>query len=132
MKVFSAALFATSLVFATSGLASAQDATKGKSVFNQCLACHALDHAVVGPPLGGVIGRKAGSVAGFDYSPLMKAASDAGLVWSADEIVEYLKNPTAYLTAYAKGKGTGSSKMVFMLGSESQRKNVVAYLQTAK
>lgn len=135
MKVFSAALVATGFVIATSGLASAQDAAKGKSVFNQCMACHALDHAVVGPPLGGVIGRKAGTVTGFSYSPLMKAAGDAGLVWSSAELVDYLKNPTAYLTTYVKGKGkdaTGSSKMVFMLGSETQRKNVAAYLETQK
>ena len=135
MKVLSAALVATSVVIATSGLASAQDAAKGKSVFNQCMACHALDHAVVGPPLGGVIGRKAGSVPGFSYSALMKAAGDAGLVWSDAELVDYLKNPTTYLTTYVKGKGkdaTGSSKMVFMLGNETQRKNVAAYLDTAK
>jgi cytochrome c len=135
MKVFSAALLATGFVFAMNGFASAQDAAKGKSVFNQCLACHALDHAVVGPPLGGVIGRKAGSVAGFDYSALMKAAGDAGLVWSQDEIVTYLKNPTEYLTNYVKSKGkdaTGQSKMVFMLASENQRKNVAAYLATVK
>jgi cytochrome c len=134
MKVYSAALVATSLILATSGYARADgDATKGKSVFNQCMACHALDHAVVGPPLGGVIGRPAGSVAGYSYSELMKAAGEAGLVWSAAEITDYLKNPTTYLTDYVKGKGktaTGSSKMVYMLANENQRKNVVAYLET--
>lgn len=141
MKFFSAALVATSFAVATGGLiatggaASAQDAAKGKSVFNQCMACHALDHAVVGPQLGGVIGRKAGSVSGFSYSPLMKAAGDAGLTWNSAEITDYLKNPTQYLQAYVKGKGkdvSGSSKMVFMLANENQRKNVAAYLETAK
>jgi cytochrome c len=138
MKGINAALVATGFVLATSGFASAQDApdpAKGKSVFNQCMACHALDHAVVGPPLAGVIGRKAGSVAGFGYSDLMKAAGDAGLVWSTDELVDYLKNPTTYLTTYVKGKGkdaSGSSKMVFMLANENQRKNVAAYLATQK
>ena len=136
MKVYSAALIATGLTLASSGLARADgDATKGKSVFNQCMACHALDHAVVGPPLGGVIGRPAGSVSGYSYSELMKAAGAAGLVWSDAEIVDYLKNPTTYLTDYVKGKGktaTGSSKMVYMLANETQRKNVVAYLDTTK
>ena len=135
MKGLSATLVATGIVLATTSLASAQDAAKGKQVFNQCMACHALDHAVVGPPLGGVIGRKAGSVADYSYSPLMKAAGDAGLVWSTDEISKYLVNPTAYLTAYVKGKGkdaSGSSKMVFMLANEKQRQNVAAYLATTK
>lgn len=138
MKVFSAlvaASLATGMMFANAGMASAQDAAKGKSVFNQCLACHALDHAVVGPPLGGVIGRKAGSVAGFSYSALMTAAGEAGLVWSEAEIVDYLKNPTQYLQAYVKSKGkdvSGQSKMVYMLANENQRKNVAAYLASVK
>ncbi len=135
MKVIGAAFVATGLLVAAGGSASAQDATKGKQIFNQCMACHALDHAVVGPPLGGVVGRKAGSVAGYSYSNLMKTASEAGLVWTKDEIVEYLKNPTAYLKQYDTSKGktvTGSSKMVFMLANEDQRKNVVAYLETTK
>lgn len=135
MKVINAALAATGLLALTIGAASAQDADKGKSVFNQCMACHALDHAVVGPPLKGVIGRKAGSVAGFAYSDLMKAAGEAGLVWNEAELTEYLKNPTAYLQSYVKSKGktaSGSSKMVYMLANETQRKNVVAYLATQK
>ena len=86
-----------------------------------------------GPPLGGVIGRKAGSVADYGYSPLMKAAGDAGLVWSEPEIIAYLVNPTEYLTGFLKGKGkeaSGSSKMIFMLAPEKPRRNVAAYLAT--
>jgi cytochrome c len=130
------AITAAALVcLATAGAASAQDANKGKSVFNQCKACHALDRAVVGPPLKAVVGRKAGSVEGYSYSPLMKAAGDAGLVWSEAELVNYLKNPTDYLKQYVASKGktaSGSSKMVFMLANEDQRKNVVAYLAQQK
>ena len=135
MKSVSTALVAAGLVLSAGTVASAQDADKGKSVFNQCRACHMLDKAMVGPPLKGVIGRKAGSVAGFSYSALMKSAGDAGLVWSEAEITDYLKNPTEYLKAYVTGKGqtaSGSSKMVFMLSNEDQRKNVVAYLAQQK
>jgi len=133
MKAFNAAVLTAGFLLASAGVAAAQDAAKGKQVFNQCMACHALDHAVVGPPLGGVIGRKAGSVDGYSYSPLMKAAGDAGLVWSQAEIVDYLVNPTTYLTNYVKSKGkeaSGSSKMVFMLSNEKPRQNVAAYLAT--
>ena len=135
MKVFSAAVAAITVTIATAGLASAQDATKGKSVFNQCKACHMLDKALVGPPLKGVIGRKAGSVEGYSYSSLMKAAGDDGLVWNEAELTDYLKNPTEYLKNYVASKGktaTGSSKMVFMLANDDQRKNVVAYLAEQK
>ena len=133
MRGFSTAMIAAGLAVSLCGAASAQDATKGETVFKQCGACHALDHVVVGPPLGGVIGRKAGSVDGFTYSPLMKAAGDAGLVWNEAALVDYLKNPSAYLKAYVKSKGKeakGSSMMYYMLGDEEQRKNVATYLET--
>jgi cytochrome c len=138
MKGFNAAVIATGLVLATSGLAFAQDATKGKSTFNQCMACHRIGpdaKALVGPPLTDVIGRKAGTFAGFAYSNLMKDAGEAGLVWSEAEIVDYLVNPSNYLKKYLTDHGkadkaTGSSKMVYMLANEDQRKNVVAYVAT--
>lgn len=134
MRLISTALVMAMLAGSTAG-ASAQDATKGKSVFNQCMACHRLDAALVGPPLKGVVGRKAGSVAGYSYSSLMKTAGEAGLVWDQNNLVDYLKNPTEYLTAYVKSKGKtaeGSSKMTYMLANENQRKNVVAYLAEQK
>ncbi|MCX8256193.1 Cytochrome c2 [Beijerinckiaceae bacterium RH AL1] len=135
MKGLATAVIAAGLALAWGGAADAQDAAKGETTFKQCGACHALDHAVVGPPLGGVVGRKAGSVAGYNYSPLMKAAGDAGLVWTDAAVVDYLKNPTEYLRTYLKGKGkdaTGSSMMYYMLADETQRKNVAAYLAQQK
>ena len=135
MKVIGTVLVSAGLLAGAVGGAWAQDAEKGKSVFNQCKACHALDHALVGPPLAGVIGRKAGSVAGYSYSDLMKTAGEAGLVWNEAELVEYLKGPTPYLKKYVADKGktaTGTSKMYFQLANEDQRKNVVAYLKEQK
>lgn len=138
MKGFNAAIIATGVVLATSGFAFAQDATKGKSTFNQCAACHRIGpdaKPLVGPPLTDVIGRKAGTYPGFAYSSLMKDAGEAGLVWNEQEIVDYLVNPSAYLKKYLTDHGkaaqaTGSSKMVYMLANEGQRKNVVAYVAT--
>ncbi|MGD0633048.1 MAG: c-type cytochrome [Beijerinckiaceae bacterium] len=143
MKGFNAAIIATGFLITASGMAFAQEATdpdpvKGKQTFNQCLACHRIGpdaKALVGPPLTNVIGRKAGSFEGFAYSPLLKAAGDAGLVWSQAAIVDYLVNPSNYLKKYLTDNGkpdaaTGASKMVYMLANEGQRKNVVAYVAT--
>ena len=138
MKGFNAAVTAIGLVLATAGAAWAQDTTKGKQTFNQCMACHRIGpdaKPLVGPPLTDVIGRKAGTYAGFSYSNLMKAAGEAGLVWNEAEITDYLVNPSNYLKKYLTDHGktdqaTGSSKMVFMLANEDQRKNVVAYVAT--
>jgi cytochrome c len=138
MKSFYAAMIATGLVLTTGGFAFAQDAAKGKSTFNQCMACHRIGpdaKALVGPPLTDVIGRTAGTFAGFAYSNLMKDAGAAGLVWNEQEITDYLVNPSTYLKKFLTDKGkadkaTGSSKMVYMLANEDQRKNVVAYVAT--
>ena len=138
MKKMNVAMVATGLVLAMGGSAFAQDAAKGKSTFNQCMACHRIGpdaKALVGPPLTDVIGRKAGTFAGFAYSNLMKDAGEAGLVWNEQEISDYLVNPSNYLKKYLTDHGkadkaTGSSKMVYMLANEDQRKNVVAYVAT--
>ncbi len=138
MRFRDVALGAMGLMLVMGGSASAQDVTKGKSTFNQCMACHRIGpdaKALVGPPLTDVIGRKAGTYAGFAYSALMKDAGEAGLVWSDAEVSNYLVNPSAYLKKYLTDHGkadkaTGSSKMAFMLANEDQRKNVIAYVET--
>lgn len=64
------------LAGATANPSYAQDAEHGKIIFKACAACHATDQAVrVGPGLGGIIGRKAGTVPGFRYSDAMKKSN---------------------------------------------------------
>ncbi|WP_420132147.1 c-type cytochrome [Rhodopseudomonas sp.] len=121
----------------STGIASAQDAAKGEAVFKQCQTCHRADKNMVGPALGGVIGRKTGTAPGFSYSPLNHAAGEAGLVWSQENVVEYLADPNAFLKKFLTDKGqadkaTGSTKMTFKLANEQQRKDVAAYLATLK
>jgi cytochrome c len=63
MKSFNAAVIATGLVLAMGGSAFAQDAAKGKSTFNQCMACHRIGpdaKALVGPPLTTSSGARPG------------------------------------------------------------------------
>lgn len=120
------------------GLAQAQDAAAGEQIFKKCMACHRIGEGaknLIGPALTGVVGRTAGTAEGFSYSPLNKSAGEAGLVWTADNIIAYLPDPNAFLKGFLESKGqadkaTGSTKMTFKLASDDERKNVVAYLQT--
>ena len=50
------------------------DAEAGRLVYRKCQACHSLTPGKngVGPSLAGIVGKKAGDVAGFNYSPAMK------------------------------------------------------------
>jgi cytochrome c len=116
--------------------ASAQDAAKGEVIFKQCQTCHRIGpdaKNLVGPALTGVIGRQSGTAPGFSYSPLNKAAGEAGLVWSTDLVVAYLPDPSAFLRKFLTDKGkadlaVGNTKMIFKLADEQQRKDVAAYL----
>ena len=75
--------------------AIAQDAEAGKSVFNVCRACHQVARprrTASGPVLNGIIGRKAGSVEGYNYSAANK---DSGKIWDEAFFATYIKDPKA-------------------------------------
>lgn len=118
-----AAALAGCLVSSTSDALS-QDAAAGEVVFKKCAACHAADGKTnkVGPHLGDLIGRTAGTVEGFNYSKAMKDAGAAGLVWNEASLAEYLVAPKA------KVPGT---KMAFAgLKKPDEVLNVIAYLKS--
>ena len=89
------ALAAISLCLAAPALA-AGDAAAGKAVFRKCAPCHSTEPVNrVGPTLAGVVGRPVASVAGYGYSPAMRAFSEGGRVWNEAKLAEYLQSPKA-------------------------------------
>lgn len=75
------------------GIADAQDAKAGEAVFkSQCSICHSpqASRNMVGPSLFNVVGRPAGKVPGFHYSP---ANRNSGLTWDASTLDRYLTSP---------------------------------------
>lgn len=102
--------------------AQAQDAAVGEKTFSACKACHALGKNAVGPNLVGVVGRKAGTYEGYNYSSALK---ESGIVWDEANLKEWLTGPAAN-----KVKGT---KMVYQgLKDEKKVADVIAYLGTLK
>jgi cytochrome c len=101
--------------------ASAQDPAEGEKVFATCKACHQIGEGAknaIGPELNGVVGRKAGSVAGYSYSDANK---NSGITWDESNLAEYLKDPKA------KVPGT---KMVFAgIKDEHKVQDLVAFLK---
>ena len=116
---------------------SGGDAAAGEAVYRKCMTCHRIGPGattLVGPEHNGLIGRRTGQVPGFAYSPLNKAAGEAGLTWSEANIFEYLADPNAFLKKFLTDKGkadqaVGVTKMAFKLPSEKERKDVIAYIK---
>ncbi|NJC09440.1 c-type cytochrome [Polymorphobacter fuscus] len=97
------------------------DPVKGEKVFGQCRTCHVVEKGVnrVGPSLWGVVGRQAGSIEGFKYSPANK---NSGLTWTDEQLFTYLEAPQQVI------KGT---YMAFAgLKNPQDRADVIAYLKT--
>ena len=96
------------------------DATRGEALYAQCAACHKLQENSTGPMHCGLIGRPAGSVAGFAYSEAMK---NSGLVWDATTLDEFLTSPISYVSGTMMGFAG--------LPDATERADVIAYLQRA-
>ncbi len=115
--------------------AAAGDPVRGAREFAKCKACHTLEApdgtAVVlggltGPNLYGVIGRRAGTAAGFRrYSPAMQAAGRGGLVWSEATLAEYVGDPEGFLRRIT-GDSTARTVMSYRLARGQA--DVAAYL----
>ncbi|HZM07537.1 MAG TPA: cytochrome c family protein, partial [Methylocella sp.] len=87
---------------------------------HKCKVCHQIGEGAknfVGPELNGLIGRKTGSVADYNYSDANK---DSGIAWDEAKLKTYLANPKAVIPG---------TKMIFAgLPKETDQENLVAYL----
>jgi len=110
-------------ILSTPALA-AGDPVQGKAVFARCAICHNVEKDGgngVGPNLFGVVGRKAASVDGFNYSGPLKAS---GVVWNDDNLSKWVAGPAKMIPG---------TKMAFGgIASKTQIADVVAYLNTLK
>ena len=94
------------------------DAAAGGRLFAEdCGSCHALDHARIGPPLAGVVGRRVGSVPGYPYS---KALEFAGYSWDEARLDRWLADPQAELPG---------AQMPMKVTVPQARRDIIAYLK---
>lgn len=99
--------------------ASAQSVARGQALYTaHCTACHSVDYNLTGPLHAGVVGRKVGSVPGFDYSPALRHST---LVWTRANLLAWLQDPEALIP---------NQGMDFSLPLARDREDVVAYLAT--
>ncbi|MCF6303958.1 MAG: c-type cytochrome [Rhodobacteraceae bacterium] len=119
-----------SVLAAAASSQSIGDLTAGEKVFKNCAGCHQVGDTArngVGPVLSDVVGRVAGTYTDFRYGSDMIAAGVAGLVWTPDQMFEYLENPRDFLRAFLNND-RARAKMSFRLRREQDRLDVIAYL----
>lgn len=109
-------LAAASVYAVTAPVKMAGDATRGKTLYQACMGCHSLDEDDVGPRHRGVLGRTAGTVPGYAYSPALK---NSHIVWDAETLDRWLTNPQALVPG---------AKMFFAMPGRQDRADVIAYL----
>jgi len=118
------ALLCLGAALITAGAALAQsvseprhgDPLRGRTLYQGCTGCHSLDDNDIGPRHRGVVGRKAGSLPDYTYSPALKAS---GLTWDAASLDRWLSNPQALVPG---------TKMYFSLADPQSRADIIAFL----
>jgi len=95
---------------------------RGAQVFaNECGVCHSVNKGVagmMGPNLAGVVGRKSGSLEGFNYSQAMRSKD---INWQAENIAQLIAQPQAFVP--------GTYMPYMGLASADDRQAVVCFLK---
>jgi len=89
-----------------------------------CVSCHAIardEPVLVGPSLWGVVGRPVASVAGFDYSPALRALGGS---WDRARLDRFLTDPKAYAPGTRMDMGG--------VRNDADRKVVLDFLETLR
>jgi cytochrome c oxidase assembly protein Cox11 len=98
---------------------AAPDPVAGAKLFaERCSACHAADHAIIGPPLAGIIGRRAGRLPGYPFSAALK---NADFIWDDAHLEAWLANPKQTVPG---------TTMPLRVPELPARRDIIAYLHT--
>lgn len=90
---------------------------------DHCRECHSFlkgDNRL-GPSLYGVVGRKAGTLPGYDYTQSMR---DSGVTWDAATLDKWIADPDAVVP------GNGMSPPYSGITDPAIRKRIIAFLKT--
>jgi cytochrome c len=96
------------------------DPAAGEVVYSRCLGCHALQYNRTGPKHCGLLGRRAGSVPGYEYSAPMKSSK---LVWNETTLGRFLADPVKTVP--------GTTMTYAGIPDAKERADLIAYLRQA-
>ena len=114
----------TLLLSAPASLAQqpASDEAAQQAFNNSCRTCHSVKEGDnrLGPNLHNIVGRKAGALPDYNYSPSMK---EAGFVWDQDKLTRFMVKPDEIVS--------GNKMQPYGGVSADEAGKIVAYLQAA-
>ncbi|HVX36903.1 MAG TPA: c-type cytochrome [Hyphomicrobium sp.] len=119
LAVAAALLLSASL----SEAAAATEDVSGEQLFNNhCRTCHSWKEGDnrLGPSLHGVVGRKAGSLNGFNYSQPMKHAN---VTWDEGTLDKFIANPESVVPNNSMKPFTG-------IGDAGTRQKIIEFLKS--
>ena len=111
------------LAMGVAATATSVEAADAPAAFKACQTCHKVEAGakLMGPSLFGIAGRKAGTVADFAYSDVMK---NSGITWDDAHLSAFIADPKTSMPG---------TKMVFAgLKKPDDVAAVVTYLKTLK
>jgi len=124
LTALSATALTCSVSFGASNALAGGNAANGADLFNRCTICHSAASGGgnrIGPNLFGVVGRKAGTFAGYSYSLAM---TRSGITWNEAILTKYLMSPSTVVPG---------TKMTFAgFQQQQQAMDAAAYLATLK
>jgi cytochrome c len=96
---------------------AAGDATRGQILYQGCQDCHSIEKNDVGPMHKGVVGRTAGTVPGYNYSPALRSAK---IVWTEENLDKWLTSPQDLVP---------ETKMFHEVKNPQDRADLIAFLK---
>jgi cytochrome c len=105
--------------------AAPEESDEGQVAYNNaCRTCHSFKPGDnrLGPSLHGVVGRKAGTLEGFAFSPAMKGS---GITWDEAALDKFISNPNQVVSGNKIQPFGG-------VADASERTKIVNYLKTLK
>ncbi len=122
LTALSAAVLGFTLA-AGAGTAAVADGDLEISFNDHCRECHSFikDDNRVGPSLYGVVGRKAGTEPGFNYTESLK---DSGVTWDPATLDKWITDPGSVVP------GNGMSPPFSGIQDPAIRKRIIAFLET--
>lgn len=123
-KGFRALALAVAFSGVATGSLSATGETPELAFNNNCRTCHSMKPGDnrLGPSLSGVVGRKAGTVQGYPYSPGFKTTD---VVWDEANLDKFIANPDSLFP-------NSNMKPYGGISDEALRARIIEHLKQAK